>query len=371
KGYKCVFTMPDKMSYEKVKLLRSFGAEVVITPTAVPPDHPDNYVMKAKQIVRKTPNSILANQFYNPVNALSHYESTGPEIWDQTDGKVTHFVAAAGTGGTVSGVGKFLKEQNPRIRIVAGDPVGSIYAAHSRSETEEGHPYKVEGIGGDKIPSQLHFEWVDEFVTISDAESFQMARRITREEGLFVGGSSGLNVCVALQLAKRIDDAEALIVVMLPSTGERYLSKFYDDDWMRENQLIEEEKTHARALIAVKNGDAPKLVTVAPTHTVKQAINLMSTYDVSQLPVLRDADCIGSVSEGALMAAALADTAILEQPVQEHMDAPYPVVDGGFDAEQLSALLSHEAPAVLVRDGGQLTGLLTRFDVLRHLAGLK
>lgn len=372
KGYRCIFTMPDKMSNEKVQLLRAFGAEVIITPTAVPPDHPDNYVMKAKQIVKDTPNSIFANQFFNQINPEAHYRTTGPEIWEQTEGRVTHFIASVGTGGTISGVGKYLKEKNPDIKVVAADPVGSIYAGTSRNEENiEGHPYKVEGVGGDKIPTTLHFEYIDEFVTVSDADSFQMARRITREEGLFVGGSSGMNVCVALELATRLDDPKAMIVTILPSTGERYLSKIYNDAWMLENQMMEAERVSAAALLKRKQADQKEIVTVAPSATIRQAINLMSTYNVSQLPVIANGDCVGSVSEGVLMAQAISDGSLLDRQVSEKMEAPYPVVDADTTVEKLTDLLSRESPAALVRESGELTGIITRFDILRIAAGLR
>ncbi|MDQ2889997.1 MAG: cysteine synthase family protein, partial [Gemmatimonadota bacterium] len=208
RGYKCIFTLPDKMSQEKVRLLKAFGAEVIVTPTAVPPDHPDNYVMMAKRIAEETPNAILANQFYNDANPEAHYATTGPELWEQTGGRITHFVAAAGTGGTITGVGRYLKERNPDIKIIAGDPAGSILAEYWRSKGEhkiEGTPYKVEGIGQDKLPGTLDMSIVDEYHTVSDRDSFAMSRRLTREEGLFVGGSSGLIAKVALDLARRVD----------------------------------------------------------------------------------------------------------------------------------------------------------------------
>src|SRR5687767_9041665 len=227
RGYRCVFTMPDKMSQEKVRLLRAFGAEVIVTPTAVPPDHPEHYLMTAKRIAEETPGAIFANQFYNDANPDAHYATTGPEIWEQTDGRVTHFVYAAGTGGTITGVGRYLKEKNEKIRIVAGDPIGSILAEMWRTNGKakvEGVPYKVEGIGQDKVPGTLDMSLIDEFVTVTDRESFAMARRLTREEGLFAGGSSGLIVHVAVQLAQRLDDPGAVVVAILPDTGERYLS---------------------------------------------------------------------------------------------------------------------------------------------------
>ncbi len=372
KGYHCVFTMPDKMSQEKVQLLKAFGAEVIVTPTAVPPDHPDNYVMKAKAIVEKTENAILANQFYNQANPTAHYETTGPELWAQTDGKITHFVGAAGTGGTLSGAGRFLKEKNPKIRIVAGDPEGSIYADYSRTRVvSEGHPYKVEGVGGDKIPDTLHFDFIDEFRTVSDREAFQMARRLAREEGLFTGGSTGLNVCVALAVAREVSDPEACIVVLLCDTGERYLSKLYNEAWMQENQMLESERVSADMLLRLKESSAPDLVTVEPAHTVRQALNLMSTYGISQLPVVDKGESVGSVTEGALMELALAEGAALDKPVRDIMDAPYPVIDGDFPLERFSKLLSRKTPAVLIRQNGDLTGIVTRYDVLHHVAGIR
>jgi cystathionine beta-synthase len=236
KGYRCIFTIPDKMSLEKVRLLRAYGAEVVITPTDVPPDHPENYIIKAKAIAKATPNAVLADQFYNPVNPDTHYRTTGPEIWDQTDGRVTHFVAGAGTGGTVSGAARYLKERNPAIKVFVAEPEGSIFAEYHRTGTiGESKLYKVEGVGGDKIPKTLHFPYLDDFITVSDRDSFNMARRLTREEGLFVGGSTGTIVTVALQVARAADDPDALVVAILCDTGERYLSKMYNDEWLRAN----------------------------------------------------------------------------------------------------------------------------------------
>src|SRR5690348_8842364 len=330
KGYKCIFTMPDKMSQEKVRLLKAFGAEVIVTPTAVPPDHPDNYVMMAKRIAHETPNAILANQFYNDANPQAHYDTTGPEIWEQTEGKITHFVYAAGTGGTITGVGRYLKEKNPKIQIIAGDPIGSILAEMWRTRGEgkvEGVPYKVEGIGQDKIPGTLDMDLVDDFMTVSDKESFSMARRLTREEGLFVGGSSGLIVHVALHIARRVDDPNAYVVAALPDTGERYLSKLYSDEWMRENQLLEADRTTLDFLLGAKargNGETPTIVSVTTGQTVRQALRLMSLHDVSQLPVMDGTNCVGSVSDWSLSAKSLDDTKVLDATVGQVMDAPFP-----------------------------------------------
>ena len=370
RGYKCIFTMPDKMSQEKVRLLRAFGAEVIITPTAVPPDHPDNYLMTAKRITKETPGAIFANQFYNDANPDAHYATTGPEIWDQTSGKVTHFVYAAGTGGTITGVGRYLKEKNRKVEVVAGDPVGSILADMWRTKgiaKTEGVPYKVEGIGQDKVPGTLDMSVIDDFMTVTDKESFSMARRLTREEGLFVGGSSGLIVHVALHVARRIDDPKALVVALLPDTGERYLSKLYSDEWMRENQMMDADRTSLGHVLRNKEDQRGDIVSVTGGQTVRQAIKLMQLHDVSQLPVMDGSNCVGSVSDWSLSAKSLDNPKLLDVTVSEIMDAPFPTVDDAQPAENVAKLLSKSNPAVIVRNNGKITGIVTRSDLLSYL----
>ncbi|HEU0014204.1 MAG TPA: pyridoxal-phosphate dependent enzyme [Longimicrobium sp.] len=369
KGYRCIFTIPDKMSQEKVRLLKAFGAEVIVTPTAVAPDHPDNYVMMAKRIAHETPNAILANQFYNQANPEAHYATTGPELWQQTEGRITHFVSAAGTGGTITGAGRYLKERNPAVRIIGGDPVGSIIRNYwETGEKGESAPYKVEGIGQDKIPGTLDMSVVDEWRSVDDRTAMQMARRLTREEGLFVGGSSGLIAHVALQVAREVDDPGACVVFLLCDTGERYLSKVFSDEWMRENRLLDPERVQAADLLAAKGDGAPRsLISVAPETPVRQALGLITQHDVSQLPVLAEGDCVGHLSEANLMARVIADTALLEKSVQHLMDAPLPVVDAHADVAAVTPLLSRQNPAVLVRSHGRLAGIITRYDVLRHI----
>ncbi|HEX9705915.1 MAG TPA: pyridoxal-phosphate dependent enzyme [Gemmatimonadales bacterium] len=371
KGYRCIFTMPDKMSQEKARLLRALGADVIITPTAVPPDHPENYIVKGRAIAAAHANAIFVDQHYNPVNPEAHYRTTGPEIWEQTGGKVTHFVCAPGTGGTVSGAGRYLKERNAKIRVVAGDPAGSIYTEYARTHTRgEGHPYKVEGIGGDKIPTSLHFDVVDDWVVVSDRDAMLMARRLAREEGLLVGGSTGVNVVAALEVARRLDDPKALIVTILSDTGERYLSKVYSDEWLRENQLLDSERHTVQRILSAKENGAPPVVQVAPSATVRQALNLMTTYNVSQLPVIDGTEGVGAVSEQALMARALEDATTLDRPVADVMDAPFPVVDPDYPVERLGALLSRGTQAALVRREGKIAGIVTRYDLLHQLAGI-
>ena len=371
KGYRCIFTMPDKMSQEKVRLLKAFGAEVIITPTAVPPDHPDNYVMRAKKIAEETPNAILANQFYNEANPEAHYATTGPELWEQSEGRITHFVSAAGTGGTLTGAGRYLKEKNPKIRVIAGDPVGSILAEYWRSKGAnkvEGVPYKIEGIGQDKVPGTLDMSVIDDYQTVSDRDAFAMARRLTREEGLFVGGSTGLITHVALNVARAVNDPDAFIVTLLCDTGERYLSKLYNDEWMRENQMLDHDRMTLGRLMSEKDGRSDRaVISVGPGATVRQALRLMSLHDVSQLPVMDGSDCVGSVSDWSLSARSLEDTRLLDATVSDVMDSPFPVVDANQPVDAVVKLLSKSSPALLVREDDTVQGIVTRSDLLHYV----
>jgi len=371
KGYHCIFTMPDKMSQEKVRLLKAFGAQVIITPTAVAPDHPDSYVMTAKRIAHETPNAMLADQFYNQTNPDAHAATTGPEIWEQTEGRVTHVVCGVGTGGTITGVGRYLKKMNPAIQMVCGDPVGSILAEYWRSggtNKTEGLPYKVEGIGQDKIPGTLDMKVIDEFQTVADRDAFAMARRLTREEGLFSGGSSGLLVHVALSVARRVNDPNACVVTFLCDAGERYLSKVYSDEWMRENQMLDQTRTTLAQILDGKHGASPAaVISVAPQTPVRQALGLMSLHDVSQLPVMENGNCVGSVSESGLSAGALDNVKTLDLTVADVMESPFPTVEAGQPVDAIVKVLSKANPAVLVRDSGVICGIVTRSDMLAYL----
>ncbi|MGK7312453.1 MAG: pyridoxal-phosphate dependent enzyme [Candidatus Longimicrobiales bacterium M2_2A_002] len=370
KGYRCIFTIPDKMSQEKVRLMKAFGAEVIVTPTAVPPDHPDDYVMTARRIARETPNAILANQFYNQANPEAHYASTGPELWQQTDGRITHFVASAGTGGTISGTGKYLKEQNPEIQVIGADPQGSSLAHYwETGEKIEGQPYQVEGIGNEKIPETLWFDVIDRYETVGDREAFGMARRLTREEGLFVGGSAGLIVHLALQVAREVDDPDALVVAILCDTGERYLSKVFNDEWLRENRLIAPEQMNAGQLVRHKDADTPDIVVIQSGQTVRDALELITGHDIGQLPVLDGGENVGAVTEETLMARVIEDPAILDEPVAELMGDPFPEIEPDSSLDAVARLLTRRTPAVVVRENGALTGIITRYDMVRQLTG--
>ncbi|HXC25846.1 MAG TPA: pyridoxal-phosphate dependent enzyme, partial [Gemmatimonadaceae bacterium] len=329
-----------------------------------------HYVVMAKRIAAETPNAILADQFYNQANPEAHYATTGPELWEQTEGRITHFIAAAGTGGTITGVGRYLKDKNPKVQIIAGDPVGSILAEYWRSHGAnkiEGTPYKVEGIGQEKIPGTLDMSLIDEFHTVTDKASFAMARRLTREEGLFVGGSSGLIARVALDIARRVNDPDAFVVTFLCDTGERYLSKLYSDEWMRENQMLDTELMTLAHVLGTKQGESPTVVSIAPGASVRQALNLMSVHDVSQLPIMDGAHCVGSVSDWSLSQKSLDNPKLLDATVSDIMDAPFPTVEGDQVIDVVVKLLSKSNPAVLVQEHGVVQGIVTRSDMLHFM----
>lgn len=376
RGYDCVFVMPDKVAAEKVALLRAYGAEVVTTPTSVERDSPESYYSVADRLTREIPNAFQPNQYFNQANPDTHLATTGPEIWRQTGGRITHFVAGVGTGGTITGTGRYLKQQNPAIKVIGADPEGSIFT------TEHMHTYKVEGVGEDFWPGSFDPTVVDEWVQVVDRDSFITARRLTREEGIMVGGSCGMAVWAALQVARRVDDPDALIVVLLPDSGRGYLSKIYNDDWMRENGFLQRFGRAQRigTLIAERSSRVPHVVAVGTEDTVADAIELLRQHEISQLPVVLGAyahngrhgiasdEVVGSVQERTLLDQLYRKPDILSASVAEIMDAPFATIDAGEDIEQVFPVLAGGAPAVLVINEGRATGVFTRADLLDFAA---
>jgi cystathionine beta-synthase len=368
RGYRCVFVMPDKMSSEKIDLLRAFGAEVVVCPTAVEPDDPRSYYRTADRLAAEIPGAFQPNQYFNAANPAAHYASTGPELWEQTQGRIDAFVAGVGTGGTISGTGRYLKEQDPDVLIVGADPEGSLYSG------DEVRPYLVEGVGEDFWPDTFDPKVVDRYVRVSDRDSFLTARRITREEGILVGGSCGTAAWAALEVAKDLP-ADATIVVLLPDSGRNYLSKIYSDEWMASNGFLDRSGTGAKlaAVVARKGGTLPAIVHVHPDDSVREAIGTLHEYGVSQMPVVRRErftdrdDVLGSINERGLLDRAYRDPTVLDRTVGEVMDDPLAIVDARDSVDHAMGLMTTSSPAILVCEGPTPVGVLTRADVLDFL----
>ena len=364
KGYKCIFVMTDKASVEKSRYLKALGADVVITPVSAKPGTPDHYVSTARRIASETPNSFYPDQYSHPANPEAHYRTTGPELWEQTEGRITHFVSGIGTGGTISGTGRFLKEKNANIRVIGADPFGSIYKTYKETgKIPETTPYLVEGIGQEVLPANAHMQYVDEVMNISDRDSFEAARQLGRVEGIFCGGSSGTNCAAALRLARDLDDS-AVIVFVVCDTGEHYLSKFHSDEWMKEKRLLELQKITAGLLNETKMKGAPReLVTVAPDELVSAALAKMNELGLTQIPVLEDGKSVGSLRENHLLAKVFNERELLEAPVSKIMDKGFPIVDVDDDVNLVSRKL-RSSPAVLIEEYGRITGIITRHDLL-------
>jgi len=363
KGYKCVFVMPDKMSDEKIRLLRSYGAEVVITPTNVEPESPESYYSVSTRLAKEIPNAYKPDQYKNMKNPEAHYLTTGPEIWEQTDGKIDIFVAGMGTGGTISGVAKYLKEKNPNVIIVGVDPEGSLYAG------DVARPYKIEGIGEDFIPETINLDIIDEMVVVSDKESFVMTRRMSREEGLLVGGSCGSAVAGAIKYMKKHNlGADKNIVVLLPDSGRSYLSKIFSDDWMKENGFLEPSMdTPVSQLLSHK--DKPKdLVYLNTAHTVSDAVKMMKEYDISQMPVMDNGKVVGSIQESSLLNTIFSDMNIISKTVKDIMKEPLPTVNSNDKVSHVYEKLSGGTNAVVVVDNNDKPiSLVTKMDMLAYI----
>jgi cystathionine beta-synthase len=365
RGYKCIFVMPDKMSQEKISLLRAYGAEVVITPTAVAPDSPESYYRVADRLTEEIPGAFQPNQYFNEDNPAAHEATTGPEIWRQTDGRITAFIAGVGTGGTITGVARFLKKQNPDILVVGADPEGSIFSG-------DVHPYLTEGIGEDFWPRTFDPSTVDRYVRVTDRDAFRMARRITREEGILVGGSSGTAVVAAVEVARELGPDD-VVVVILPDTGRNYLSKLYSDTWLLQYGLTERpEVVRVEEVLGGRHGEVPPLVTVNARDKVRQAIDVLQRYSISQAPVVREdsmdvAQFVGSIRERELLDRIFRDPDALQADVAEVMGPPITMVEFDEPVDVAFEGLQH-GPAVLVVKAGQALGVLTRSDFLEYLA---
>jgi cystathionine beta-synthase len=368
KGYRVIAVMPDKMSKEKIDLLRAYGAEVVVTPTAVAPDDPESYYRVADRLTREIPGAFQPNQYANPANPWTHYTITGPELWRQTGGLITHLVAGVGTGGTISGIGRYLKERNPDIQVVGADPVGSIYSGG------EVKPYLVEGVGEDFWPQTFDPGVVDRYVTVTDRDSFLAARRLALAEGILAGGSSGLALHAALEVAREIDDPSAMVAVVLPDGGRSYLSKMYNDAWMSQHGFLDRDpELTVGDVLRDKHadGEVPALVTVQTHQRVKDAVALLHEHRVSQLPVVSGNDpltIVGSVGERGLLKHAVGDAGALDAEIVDVMEPPFPAISAADSVREAVELLVGDRQALLVVEDGRPAGIVTRADLLESLA---
>lgn len=364
RGYKCIFVLTDKVSVEKMRYLKALGADIVVCPAAAKHGTPDHYVSTAKRISEETPNSFYPDQYNHPANPLAHYKTTGPEIWADTDGKITHFVSSIGTGGTISGTSRYLKEMNPDIKIIGADPYGSIFKTYKESgHVPEATPYLVEGIGQSLPVGNADMKIIDEIINITDRESFELARQLSRTEGIFCGGSTGTIFGAALKVAKDLDE-NGVVVFIVCDTGEHYLTKFHSDEWMKEKLLLEPQRITARLIAETKSSGSPnQLVSVSPDETVSAALTVMSENGVTQIPVLDNHISVGSIRESHVLAKLLTDRNLLDAKVAEVMDKSFPIVDVDESFANIRSKLT-KSPAVLIEDFKRITGIITRSDVL-------
>jgi cystathionine beta-synthase len=373
RGYKMIFTITDKQSKEKVDLLKAYGAEVIVCPTAVEPDDPRSYYSVAKKLAQEIPNSFYPNQYENPMNPDAHYRTTGPEIWEDSAGKITHFVCGMGTGGTISGVGRYLKEKNPKVQIVGVDPIGSLYYEFFKTgKVGKARTYVVEGIGEDIFPSTMDFKVLDDVLQVTDPECFACARKLVKNEAIFTGGSGGGCVSAALRLARELPEG-SFVVAFLPDTGMRYLSKVYSDEWMRERGYADSDvKLTAAEIVTAKHraGKARELLLARPYQTVFHALRTMQEEDISQLPVFEETALAGTIYEDQILNLALQGKDLRKLLIREVMAKPLPQIPHDAPVERLTQILSHDSPAVFVVTGDGKYEILTKYDVMGTIAQL-
>lgn len=364
KGYKSVFVVTDKVSDEKINYLKALGSEVIVVSRAVEPDNPEYYVNVAKRLAKEIPNSFFAYQYSNPSNPEIHYRTTGPEIWDQTDGKITHFISSIGTGGTISGTGRFLKEKNPDVQIIAADPLGSIFKHYKETgEIIKGTPYLVEGIGQDCLPENVHFQYIDKIYNISDKESFSAARRLTYEEGIFCGGSTGTIVHVALQVAKECTENDVIVFIVC-DTGERYLTKVHNIEWLKQNRMLEPEIRTLRDLSDIKKQKGfEEIVSVKETDSIKDVLELISRTGYSQIPVLEGRQSIGCIRENRLLTKLVENPLLYNSKIKEVMEESLPILEAKTEINEVKQYFKTQS-AILVSDFGLITDIITRYDLI-------
>jgi cystathionine beta-synthase len=363
RGYKAIFVVTDKVSTEKINYLKALNSDVIVVPNAAKKDSRDYYVTVARQIAEDNSNALFMYQYSNPANPEIHYKTTGPELWRDTDGKITHFVSGIGTGGTISGTGRFLKEKNPAVQVIGADPHGSVFKAFKETGSiPEGNPYLVEGIGQDYIPDNVDFRYIDRVINVSDMDSFTYARLLTREEGIFCGGSTGTAVYAALKLAEKLDE-NAVIVFIVADTGERYLSKFHSDEWLKENRLLPTEVRTLKDLSNIKkNGE---LIFISAKEKVKTALEVLNEKGFSQIPVIENGESVGSIKEGKLLSSLMHNQNLLDATVEEIMGPGFPTLDERTELSVVKKYLS-DSPAILVTEYGRIIDIVTRYDVIQY-----
>jgi cystathionine beta-synthase len=375
KGYRCIFTTTDKQSQEKIDVLRALGAEVMVCPTNVAPDDPRSYYMVARRLAEEIPNSVYLNQYDNPSNAEAHYLTTGPELWDQTDGRITHYICGAGTGGTISGAARYLKEQNPEIKVVGVDPFGSVYYKYFHTEEfddDEIYPYLIEGVGEDILAKNMDFHIVDDYVRVTDKTAMQWTRRLAREEGLFVGQSCGMAMAGAMDWLRAHRDElsdDDVVVVLLPDSGFRYLRKTYNDDWMRNHGFLERQPDLTVDQVLSTRKQERTVIAVAPSDTLGEAIGRMAESGISQLPVIEEGKVVGSLTETIILTRLIEQPSSREEPVREVMQDQFPIVPRSLHLDHLSTYLEQGAGAVLVEpEAGKTYEIITKSDLISALA---